>query len=95
MQKESAIQTKIIKYLDSLPDCWSVKTVVVNKPGTPDILCCYKGRFYAFEVKTSKGVVSKLQDYRIAEIQSAEGVALAVRSVEEVERVLNEKQDNC
>ena len=86
--KESRIQTKIIKFLDSLESCWTVKTVVVNKPGTPDILCCYKGRFYAFEVKSETGKPTKLQLYRITEIQSAGGEAHVVRSLEEVKKIM-------
>ena len=87
--KESRIQTNIIKYLDSLDKCWTVKTIVVNKPGTPDILCCYKGRFYAFEVKAANGKPTKLQLYRAAEIESAGGKSYIVKSLDEVKVILS------
>jgi len=86
---ESKIQTKILKWLDAQPNIWTVKTVVTNKSGTPDILCCVEGRFVAFEVKAAKGKVSKLQEYRIAEIQSAGGKAYVVRNLEEVKKYLS------
>jgi hypothetical protein len=86
--KESTIQTKIIKYVDSLPKSWTVKIINCNKNGTPDVLCCIEGRFVAFEVKTSTGIVSELQRYRISEIRSAEGEAYIVRSLEEVKDIL-------
>jgi len=87
--KESRIQTKIIKWLDAQPNVWTVKTIVTNKTGTPDILCCIDGRFVALEVKAAKGKPSKLQEYRIAEIRSAGGEAHIVRSLEEVKKLLD------
>lgn len=81
--KESAIQKKIIDYLES-QGCFVIKTISTNKNGIPDILACCGGEFRAYEVKTVKGVVSKLQIYRIKQIQAAGGIAKIVRGVEDV-----------
>ena len=71
---------------------WSVKT---HPPpaGTPDLVCCYKGYFFAFEVKTQKGRVSKLQKWTLNQIEKASGIGEVVRSVEEVEELLHARSD--
>jgi Holliday junction resolvase len=91
MQRESQIQAAILHYLRSLGWwCWAVKTAVCNERGVPDVLCCYKGRFAAFEVKTHKGRQSPLQKIQLHRIQTAGGRAAVVRSVEDVKQVLQE-----
>ena len=44
----------------------------------------------AFEVKTEKGKTTKLQDVIIRNIHKADGVALVVRSLDEVKGALKE-----
>ena len=58
--------------------------------GVPDIICCYKGKFIAFEVKTKKGKLSKLQEIIIEKIRMAQGMAFKVISLEEVKEILKE-----
>ena len=90
--KESAIQKKIIDYLHSV-GAWTVKTIQCNKSGVPDILCCYKGKFLAFEVKRDEyakmNETSELQQRTIKQIIGAEGVACVVISVTEVKDILD------
>jgi len=88
---EARLQTTILKYIESLPNTWTVKILSCNKNGTPDILCCINGRFIAFEVKSpsGKGVISKLQLYRVAEIQASGGEAYFVKSLGEVKGYLS------
>lgn len=57
--------------------------------GIPDLICCYNGRFLAFEVKVDNNKASELQLAKILQINNAGGVAVVVRSVEEVIHVLN------
>ena len=82
---EQALQKKILTYLDSM-GCWTVKTISCNKNGVCDILCCYRGRFVAFEVKRQGKLreVSKIQQYQINKINEAGGSAHAVDSLEKV-----------
>ncbi|MBR1722170.1 MAG: VRR-NUC domain-containing protein [Treponema sp.] len=56
--------------------------------GIPDIICCYKGKFVAFEVKTSSGKLSKLQEIIIQKIKNANGIAYKVTNLEEVKEIL-------
>ena len=65
---ESNYQSKILKQYES--EGWFVlKLVKTNKNGIPDLLCLKKGHEPIFiEVKAKKGVVSKLQEYRIKEL---------------------------
>ena len=63
---------------------------VTNRSGSPDIICCFNGLFVALEVKTEKGITSKLQEYHQKEILKSGGRALIVRSVEEVKALIEE-----
>lgn len=88
--KEKTITNQILKYLKSLPECFAFKEHggLYGTSGIPDIIVCYKGKFVAFEVKTEKGKLSKLQEMTIAKIQKANGMAFKVTSLEEVKEIL-------
>lgn len=89
--KESDIVKAILRYLKSLTDCfcWKEHGGMYGTAGIPDIICCYRGRFYGFEVKTEDGEPTELQKATIRKIQKAGGTALVVRSVDEVRAVIN------
>ncbi len=65
---EKMITIAILRYLKSLPDtfCFKEHGGQYGTAGIPDILCCYKGRFLAFEVKSATGKPTKLQEVTIA-----------------------------
>ncbi len=88
--KEKAITNKILKHLKSLPGCFAFKEHggLYGTSGIPDIIVCYKGKFVAFEVKTEKGKLSKLQEITIEKIRNAKGMAFKVTNLEEVEEIL-------
>ena len=86
---ESNIQKKILRYLKDI-GAYAVKTMVSSRNGTPDILCCFNGRFYAFEVKDILGKATELQGYNIRLIQKAGGRASVVRCVNDVKQILME-----
>lgn len=87
--REQQIQSRIIKFLES-KGAYVVKVVRANKAGVPDILACYKGKFYAFEVKTPETIkrVTPLQSYNIEKIKCCGGEAGVVSSVAEVEQFI-------
>ena len=85
---ESAIQKKILDYLKTVPNCWTVKTVHTNKLGCPDILACIEGRFYGLEVKQDKGIASAIQLRQLKNISDAGGISAIVRSVDDVKAIL-------
>ena len=77
MKSEQAIQRDILKYLKSV-GAYTIKVSAATKAGIPDIICCYKGRFIAIEVKRpeTKTNVSPLQVANITMIINAQGSAL-------------------
>ena len=87
---EKTITNQILKYLKAQPECFAFKEHggIYGTSGIPDILCCYKGKFLAFEVKTPKGKLSKLQEITIEKICEAQGLAFKVTSLEEVKEML-------
>ncbi len=88
--KESDIVKAILKYLKTVPNCFSWKEHggMYGTAGIPDIICCYCGRFVAFEVKTETGKLTKLQEATIRKIKKAQVQAFKVTSVEEVKQIL-------
>lgn len=46
--------------------------------GVPDVICCYKGRFFAFECKAGLNKLTALQNINIEAIRRAGGHALVV-----------------
>ena len=85
--KESEIQKKVIQYLNTI-GAYTIKTISTNRNGCPDVICCLNGRFIALEVKTDKGIVSKLQEHNIKQIKNSGGIAEVVRSVDDVEKIV-------
>ena len=77
MKSEQAIQSDILKYLKSV-GAYTIKVSAATKAGIPDIICCYKGRFIAIEVKRpeAKTNVSPLQVANITMIINAQGEAI-------------------
>ena len=90
--KEKTITNQILKYLKSEPECFALKEHggLYGVSGLPDIICCYKGKFMAFEVKTPQGKLSKLQEIAIKRINESGGMAFKVTSLQEVKDILKE-----
>ena len=68
---EQQIQTKKIKELEA-DGYFVIKLIKTNKNGIPDVLALhpdYGIEFY--EIKTEKGKVSKLQEYRMKELKES------------------------
>lgn len=88
--KEKTITNQILQYLKSKPECFAFKEHggIYGVSGLPDIICCYKGKFMAFEVKTQQGKLSKLQEITIKRINEAGGMAFKVTSLQEVKNIL-------
>ena len=66
---EQQLQTKKIKQLEA-DGYYVLKLIKTNKNGIPDLLALHPNNEVLFvEVKTKKGRVSKLQEYRMKEIK--------------------------
>jgi hypothetical protein len=87
---EKDIVNSITKYLKTVPNCWFFKEHggMYGTAGVPDFICCIAGRFVAFEVKTEKGVLTKLQESTLTKINAAKGIAHKVSSLQEVEEII-------
>ena len=87
---EKSIVDAITKYL-RIKGAYVVKQhgSQYGRAGVPDLLVCYKGRFFAFEVKKPEGTVSMLQKIEIGRVQDAGGIACVVYGVEQVKGILN------
>jgi len=88
---EKNITAAIMRYLKTVPNCfaWKEHGGMYGTAGLPDIICCYHGRFVAFEVKVPDGRLTKLQEIMIQKIRAAKGGAFKVTSVEEVKKILD------
>ena len=87
---EKDIVAAILRRLKVEPMCfaWKEHGGMYGTAGLPDIVCCLCGRFFAFEVKTTTGQLTNLQEHTIERIQAAGGRAFVVRSVEDVDAIL-------
>jgi|TARA_B110000285_G_scaffold137705_1_gene154231 Holliday junction resolvase len=66
---EQQVQSKKIKELEA-EGYYVLKLIKTNKNGIPDLLALHPEKEILFlEVKTRKGRVSKLQEYRIKELR--------------------------
>lgn len=89
--KESQLIQNIRKYLATMPECffWKEHGGQYGTAGIPDIIVCYKGRFYGLEAKVGKNQPTRLQAATIEQIRHAGGVVAVVRSVDEVKEIMN------
>tara|TARA_R110000823_G_scaffold265761_1_gene385632 strand:+ start:266 stop:484 length:219 start_codon:yes stop_codon:yes gene_type:complete len=57
----------------------------------PDIVGCYKGKFFGIECKAGKGKTTALQDMHLNKIDTAGGIALVVNeeNMHDIENLLN------
>jgi hypothetical protein len=87
---EKDIVAAIMRWLKTVPHClaWKEHGGLYGTAGVPDVICCLDGQFFAFEVKTPEGRLTKLQEHTIQRIKDAGGHAFVVRSVDDVKAVL-------
>jgi Holliday junction resolvase len=95
MPSEKAI-VEAIKRLLKKRGAWVVKFhgggqgPYKTRVGVPDLLCCYRGRFLAIEVKQPGKKPSPIQEHEIGKILDAGGIAIVADGVPDVEATLNE-----
>lgn len=87
---EGKVQEQIISYLKRKRVYHFRFQAQSNLNGLPDILCLYKGFFLGLELKRENGgAPTELQLRKIKAINDNGGIGLIVRSVKEVEEVLD------
>jgi hypothetical protein len=104
-QCESKVQSEIIKHLKAKG--WFVQKfkpvnlvgsingdmrLVPTDRGVPDILCCWNGKFIAFEVKAPRvnAQVSSFQQRAIARIRECGGFAYVIHSIAQIEQIIKD-----
>lgn len=85
---EKDIQRRVIAYLRS-KGAYVVRVHVgaSGNTGAPDLLVCYRGKFYGVEIKTPTGRQRAAQKGHETAIRRAGGEYLIIRSVEDAERL--------
>ncbi|MFG6383447.1 MAG: VRR-NUC domain-containing protein [Lachnospiraceae bacterium] len=95
LPKECYYQDKIIKRLRELIPTsfvWKAAAGPYSRQGIPDICAVINGKYYGFEVKRPFiGVLSKMQEQTIKQIQQAGGKAYVVTYPSEVTEILQEE----
>lgn len=81
---ESAFQKKVIAYIESRGGYYiKIHVSSYQTEGEPDVVCCYKGRFCAFELKQGS-VLSDLQEIKLELIRKSGGVAMEVKDINQI-----------
>ncbi len=70
--------TTIYPFLKTLKNCCYFTIQQASISGTPDMMVCINGVFFALEIKSERGKPSPLQTYNLAQINRCGGVGLLV-----------------
>lgn len=86
---ESSFQKKVIDYITKRGG-YKIKIHASSyqTEGEPDIVCCYRGVFCAFELKQGSKL-SDLQIIKLGMIKESGGVAMEVKDLKQIEDVFN------
>ena len=91
MTPEKKVKTKVVAILKELGAYYFYPiTGGYGASGVPDIVGCYKGRFFAIECKAGGGKTTALQEKNIAQIIAQGGLAIVVHedNIEDVNELL-------
>jgi Holliday junction resolvase len=95
MTPEKKVKNAVVKILKEYDNMYYFYPVSggYGVSGTPDIVGCHCGRFFAIECKAGKGKTTALQDKNIAQIREAGGRVMVVNedNINEVHTMLGEK----
>lgn len=77
---EKKVKDKVVKILKAHNAYYFFPaTHGFGRSGVPDIVCCYKGKFIAFECKAGSNTTTALQDREISAIRAVGGVAHVIK----------------
>ena len=93
MTPEGKVKKKIVEQLKTL-GCYYFfpATGGYGKSGVPDIVGCYKGKFFGIECKAGKNTPTALQEKNLSDIALAGGVAAVVNelNMRDIEELLGD-----
>lgn len=75
MISETQFKKKVMKDLETLPNCWFYKSQEVGRKGIPDIIMCLNGIFVAIELKRDGKMPDPIQKIVMSHISDARGYA--------------------
>jgi Holliday junction resolvase len=79
MTPEAKVKKKCVEYLKSIGAYYFFPaTGGYGKSGVPDIVGCYKGRFFGIECKAGKNTPTELQKNQLRLIAESGGIAMVV-----------------
>jgi hypothetical protein len=88
---EGKVKRDIKAYLDSIGAYWfMVMSNGMGRVGCPDFLVCHNGKFIGIETKApgKRGNTTPNQDRELAAIRAANGVAVVVDDVTQLQEIL-------
>ena len=91
MTPEKKVKAEVVKVLKSFGAYYFYPvTGGYGASGVPDIVGCYKKRFFAIECKAGKGKTTALQEKNIAQIIAQGGLAIVVNedNIEDVRMLM-------
>jgi hypothetical protein len=89
VMSEAELTKQIRQYLNAR-NIWHYKAWqgLMSKKGISDIIGCYKGRFFAIEIKREGGKITEHQQAFINQVRAAGGIAFVAYSIQDVEEYL-------
>ena len=93
MTPEKKVKTKVVEILKGFGAYYFYPvTGGYGASGVPDIVGCYKKRFFAIECKAGKGKTTALQEKNIAQIIAQGGAAIVVNedNIPDVDKLMIE-----
>ena len=91
MTPEAKVKKVVVKHLKSMGAYYFYPvTGGYGGSGVPDIVGCYKGKFFGIECKAGKNKPTALQLKNIRDIQNNNGIAIVVneKNISDVETML-------
>tara|TARA_B100001094_G_C18037971_1_gene723571 strand:+ start:366 stop:650 length:285 start_codon:yes stop_codon:yes gene_type:complete len=88
---EAKVKKKVVAQLKSLGAYYFYPvTGGYGMSGVPDIVACYRGKFFGIECKAGKNKPTALQEKNLKDIAKAGGVAIVINeeNMDEVELLL-------
>lgn len=78
MKPETYFKMRVMRRLAMFDQLWVFKTQMVARLGIPDLIGVYRGRFFAWELKSKEGSPSQIQSWTLTKIQEAGGIGEVV-----------------
>jgi Holliday junction resolvase len=79
MTPEKKVKNMVVKQLKELGAYYFFPaTGGYGRSGVPDVVGCWRGRFFAIECKAGKNTTTALQELELKKIQEVDGVAWVV-----------------